>query len=214
MDFHILDGFSVKATKGIKLHGIAGNAELASDGDIELCGMNGQGTGSIRCGGDLKVNFCNDTNIVCEGTITAQVEMRSCQVRCMGWLRIIKGTFGGGSCIVLSGIETGALGTKTSMLTKVMVGISYYDFDEIELLNSWLIDLNERFTSTPVEKRNLASFVAERNNLTEQMQAVRSRQYVSTNPKINVHRVVYENADTRAVLLPDAGGDAGADVID
>jgi uncharacterized protein len=189
----ILDGFSVKATKGIKLHGIAGNAELASDGDIELCGMNGQGTGSIRCGGDLKVNFCNDTNIVCEGNITAQVEMRSCQVRCMGWLRIIKGTFGGGSCIVLSGIETGALGTKTSMLTKVMVGISYYDFDEIELLNSWLIDLNERFTSTPVEKRNLASFVAERNNLTEQMQAVRSRQYVSTNPKINVHRVVYEN---------------------
>jgi uncharacterized protein len=189
----VLDGFSVKASRGIKLHGIAGNAELASDGDIELCGMNGQGSGSIRCGGNLTVNFCNDTIITCEGNITAQVEMRSCQVRCMGWLRIIKGTFGGGSCIVLSGIEAGGLGTKTSMPTTVMVGMNFYDFDEIELLNSWLIDLNERFTATPNEQRNLAAFVAERNKLTEQMQTVRGRQYAATNPKINVHRVVYEN---------------------
>ena len=74
-----------------------------------------------------------------------------------------------------------------------MVGMSYYDFDEIELLNGWLIDLNERFTSTPAAQRNLADFVAERNKLTEQMQAVRSRQYAATNPKINVQRVVYEN---------------------
>ncbi len=189
----VLDGFSVKATRGIKLHGIAGSAELESDGDMELCGMNGQGTGIIRCGGNLTVNFCNDTTIVCEGNITAQVEMRSCQVRCLGRLRIVKGTFGGGSCIVLSGIETGALGTKTSMPTTVMAGMNFYDFDEIELLNSWLIDLNERFTTTPVEQRNLVAFVAERNKLTEQMQTVRSCQYSATNPKINVHRVVYEN---------------------
>lgn len=189
----VLDGFSVKASRGIKIHGIVGSAELDSDGDIELCGMNGQGIGSIRCGGDLHVNFCNDTTIVCEGSITAQVEMRSCQVRCLGTLRINKGTFGGGSCIVLSGIESGALGTKTSMLTNVMVGTNFYDFDEVELLNSWLIDLNERFTATPNEQRNLAAFVAERNKLSEQMQKVRIRQYATTNAKINVHRVVYEN---------------------
>lgn len=189
----VLDGFRVVASRGIKIHGIVGSAELVSDGDITLCGMNGQGTGSIRCCGNLMVNFCNDTSIVCEGDITAFVEMRSCQARCLGTLRINKGTFGGGTCIVQSGMETGALGTRSAMHTVVIAGINFHDFDEIELLNSWLIDLNERFTATPNEQRNLAAFVAERNKLTEQMQAVRNRRYSTTNAKINVHRVVYEN---------------------
>jgi len=87
----VLDGFSVKSTRGIKILGVAGSAEISSGGDIELCGMNGQGTGKIDCGGNLTFNFCNDAIIVCERDLTANVEMRNCNVRCLGTLLIKKG---------------------------------------------------------------------------------------------------------------------------
>ncbi|MBV5341718.1 MAG: DUF342 domain-containing protein [Deltaproteobacteria bacterium] len=189
----VLDGFSVKATKGLKIHGNADNCQLASDGDISLCGMNGGGAGMIRCGGDLTVNFCNDTIIVCDGSVLVEVEMRNCQVRCLGALLINKGTFGGGKCIALAGVESGALGTRTSMATVVMAGISYRDFDETEALNSQLVVLNDQFTAISADKRDLNTFIAARNRLTEQLQEVRNRSYDATNPKINVSRVVYEN---------------------
>jgi uncharacterized protein (DUF342 family) len=190
----VLDGFSVKATKGIKVQGIVGSAELESNGDIEICGINGQGSGSIYCGGSLSLNFCNDANIICEGNVVAQVEMRNCNLRCMGTVHINKGTFGGGRCVVLSGMETGAIGTKTSLATTVVAGVNFHDYDEIETLNKLLVELNDGFTATPESQRNLAAFVNERNKLSEQMQEVRARMYVNTNAKINVHRVVYENA--------------------
>ncbi len=190
----VLDGFRVKATRGIKIKGIVGSAELESNGDVEICGMNGQGTGKIVCNGNLTLNFCNDTRIICEGDVTAQVEIRNCSLRCMGTLRIIKGTFGGGSCIVLAGMETGSIGTKTSLATTVMAGVNFHDFDEIEALNKLLVELNQSFTATPENKRNLAVFITERNKLTEQMQEVRERRYSNSNAKINVHKIMYENA--------------------
>lgn len=190
----VLDGFSVKSTKGIKILGVAGSSEISSGGDIELCGMNGQGTGKIDCGGNLTFNFCNDSTIVCERDVTANVEMRNCNLRCMGTLWIKKGTFGGGRCIVLSGMETGAIGTRTSLPTTVMVGMNYRDFDETERINKELVELNEQFTATPESQRDLTAFVAERNRLSEQLQLVRGRISPAANPRINVQRVVYENA--------------------
>ena len=57
----ILDGFTVKTTKGIKVHGIIGVCTIDSDGDIEFSGMNGQGTGTISCRGSITANYIYDT---------------------------------------------------------------------------------------------------------------------------------------------------------
>ena len=189
----VLDGFMVKASKGIKIHGVAGRSVLESGGDIELAGMNGAGSGSIRCGGNLSLNFCNDATIYCAGTVVAQIEMRNCLLYCLGMLRIVKGTFGGGACTVLAGIEAGALGTKTSMPTTVISGVNYEDHAEIESFNRKLIEVNHQFASRSKENRDLAGFIGERNKLTAQLAEVRSRTYIQTNPRINVHRTVYEN---------------------
>jgi len=75
-----------------------------------------------------------------------------------------------------------------------MVGVNYRDFDETERINKELVKLNGEFTASPESQRNLAAFVAERNRLSEQLQLVRIRISPEANPRINVQRVVYENA--------------------
>ncbi len=189
----VLDGFEVFASKGIKVKGIVGNCQIYSKGNIDINGMSGAGIGKITCGGDLTLKYCNDTTIICTGNITAQIEIRSSKVNCLGSLTITKGAFCGGTCIVLAGMEAMVLGSKTSLPTTVIVGVHYADFDQIELLNRALLDLNEKFAATPPNQRDLMAFMTERNRLSTLLQEVNSHQYDNANPKVNVHKIVYEN---------------------
>lgn len=188
----VLDGFSVQADKGIKIHGNVGTCTIRSQGDISLCGMNGQGRGSIVCGGNLAANFLYDTTIECDGNVSVEVEIRNCTINCLGAIRVAKGGLAGGESVALAGIETAVLGTVTSLKTRVIAGAHHRDLFEINQLFNELKQLIEQFSSAPAAQKNPMDFSVRKLAITKQIQEIRSRVYEQCNPKINVRKHLYE----------------------
>lgn len=199
----VLDGFTVKATKGIKVHGIIGVCSLESDGDVFFSGMNGQGKGQIRCGGVLSANFIYDTAIECAGDIAAEIEIRNCQIRSLGAVRVNKGGLAGGECIALGGIESGSLGNVSSLRTRVVVGVHYSDLEELNQLFNELKELIAGFSAAPKGTVNPQEFAKNRTLITERIQEVRTRMYDQCNPKINVRKMMYDGVNITLGMLSD-----------
>jgi uncharacterized protein len=191
----ILDGFNVKATKGIKVHGIIGTCNIESDGDIVFSGMNGQGTGTITCGGSIAANYIYDTTLECAGDVTADVEIRNAQIRSLGAIRVNKGGLAGGEYIALAGIESAILGNVASQHTRVVAGVHYRDLEELNHLFNELKQLIAQFNAASKETVDLKEFARQRAAITGQTQEVRLRTYEECNPKINVRKVIYEGAN-------------------
>lgn len=188
----VLDGFSVQADKGIKIHGNVGTCTIRSHGDIALCGMNGQGRGTIVCGGNLNANFLYDTAIECDGNVNVEVEIRNCSINCLGAVRVAKGGLAGGESVALGGIETAVLGTVTSLKTRVIAGAHHRDLFEINQLFNDLKQLIEQFSSSPAALKNPMDFSVRKLAITKQIQELRARVYENCNPKVNVRKHLYE----------------------
>ncbi len=197
----ILDGFTVKATKGIKVQGNIGVCEISSDGDITFCGMNGQGKGSLTCGGQIKANFIYETNVVSEGDITIETEIRNCNIKTHGAIRINKGVLAGGEYIAMGGIESNVIGTVTSLRTRVIAGVSYKCLEELNVLFNELKTLIAKFAEKnfPVSGEKIPTdpkaFAAARAEITARIQEVRSREFPSCNPKINIKKHLYDGVN-------------------
>lgn len=199
----VLDGFSVKATKGIKIHGNIGVCRIESDGDISFCGMNGQGTGTIICGGSISANFIYDALIECAGDITVEIEVRSSQIKCLGAISVNKGGLTGGEYFALAGIECGNLGSITSLRTRVVAGVHYGDLEELNSLFNELKLLVADFSAAPKGTVDLKEFARKRAVITERTLEVRSRTYEQCNPKINVKKSLYEGVNITLGMISD-----------
>ncbi|MEI6208255.1 MAG: FapA family protein [Desulfuromonadales bacterium] len=199
----VLDGFFVKATKGIKIHGNIGNCSIESDGDISFCGMNGQGTGTIRCGGSLSANFIYEALIECAGDITAEIEIRSSHIKCLGMISVNKGGLTGGEYFALAGIECGSLGSVTSLRTRVVAGVHYGDLEELNRLFNELKLLVAEFSAAPKGTIDIKDFAKKRAVITEQTHEVRSRTHEKSNPKINIKKMLYEGVSITLGIISD-----------
>lgn len=188
----VLDGFSVQADKGIKIHGNAGVSTLISDGNIDICGMSGQGKGTVTCGGNFSANFIYDTDIECDGDLLVDTEIRNCNINSLGQVKIDKGGLAGGDCIALGGVESAVIGTVTSLKTKVIAGVHYRDLIEINRLFDELKQLIEELKSSAGTMQKPGDFTEKKANITKQIQEIRSRSYENANPKINVKKHLYE----------------------
>lgn len=191
----VLDGFSVKATKGIKIHGIIGTCTIESEGDIAFSGMNGQGIGTITCGGSLTANYINDSSIECTGNVTVEVEIRNCQIRSLGAIRVNKGGIAGGEYFALAGIESAILGNVASQHTRIVAGVHYRDLEELNTLFNELKQLIALFNSAAKGTIDVKEFARQRNAISEQTQKVRLRTYEQSNPKINIRKTLYEGVN-------------------
>lgn len=199
----VLDGFFVKATKGIKIHGNIGVCTIESDGDVSFCGMSGQGVGKIICGGSITANFIYDTLIECAGDITAETEIRSSQIKCLGVITVDKGGLTGGEYFSLAGIECGVLGSRTSLRTRVVAGVHYKDLEELNCLFNELKTLVAEFTAAPKGTVDMQEFALKRAAITERTQEVRSRTYEQCNPKINIKKMLYEGVNITLGMISD-----------
>jgi len=188
----ILDGFTVKTTKGIKVHGIIGVCTIESDGDIEFSGMNGQGTGTIKCRGSITANYIYDTSVECAGDVSVDVEMRNANIKALGAIRVNKRGIVGGEYFALAGIESALLGNVTSLATNVVAGVNYHDLEELNSLFHELKQLISQFNSSSKETVDIKAFSQKRAAITERTQEVRMRTYDKSNAKINVRNTLYE----------------------
>lgn len=199
----VLDGFFIKATKGIKVHGNIGVCAIESGGDIAFCGMSGQGSGSILCGGSILANFIYDTVIECSGNITADVEIRSSHIKCLGVISVNKGGLTGGEYFSLAGIECGNLGSISSLRTRVVAGVHYRDQEELNALFNELKLLIAEFSAASKQNIDTKEFARKRTSITERTHEVRSRTHEQCNPKINVKKTLYEGVNITLGMISD-----------
>ncbi len=187
----VLDGFTVQATKGIKIQGNIGVSDVLSDGDISFCGMDGQGKGRITCGGQLKANFIHDAQVDAEGDVLVETEIRNSFIRSNGCIKVNKGMLAGGEYVALGGIESNIIGTITSQRTRLIAGICHKDLMELNQLFNELKELVARFNA-PAKTMDAKEFGRIRADITARIQAVRSREYPDCNPKVNIRKRLHD----------------------
>ncbi len=185
----VLDGFQINATKGLKITGNVGSCELISLGNVEFCGMDGQGRGSIHCGGSITANFIHECTIECAGSMQVGVELLNCTVRCRG--AITAGMISGGSCVALGGIEAKKLGAPSGVKTKLHAGADYHDLERLQELFTRLESTHEAISQTK-SMEDLNRLTTEKQRLTAAIIEVRHRQPPGANPKVNIRNRLYE----------------------
>jgi len=199
----VLDGFLVKASRGIKVQGNIGVSIIECEGDVIFCGMSGQGGGSIMCGGNISANFIYDTTIECSGDISAAVEIRNSQIKCLGAISVAKGGLTGGEYFALAGIECGNLGSMSAMKTRVVAGVHFGDLEDLNKLFNELKQLVAEFSAAPKGSIDMKEFAAKRADITARTQEVRSRSYVHQNPKINVSVKLFEGVSITLGMISE-----------
>ena len=185
----VLDGFQVNATKGLKVTGNVGSCELVSLGNIEFCGMDGQGKGSIRCGGSITANFIHESAIESAGPMQVSVELLNCTVRCRS--AVTAGMISGGSCIALGGVDAKKLGAPSGVKTKLHAGADYHDLERMQELFAQLENTHEAISQAK-SMEDLNHLTAEKQRLTTAIVEVRHRQPLGANPKVNIRNRLYE----------------------
>lgn len=185
----VLDGFQVSASKGIKITGNVGACRLISHGNIEFCGMDGQGKGSILCGGTLTAQFIHDSTIECWGEMHIAVELRTCMTHCRS--RLTAGIIAGGDYVTLSGLECARLGAPSAIKTTLHCGIDYHDLDRMNTLLEQLEEIHDKL-SRAKELVAINQLTKEKQHIMAAILEVRSRRPAGSNPKINIKDKVHE----------------------
>ncbi len=186
----VLDGFQVSASKGMMITGNVGACNLVSHGDIAFCGMNGQGKGTILCGGNITANFIHDSKVECRGDLMIAVELRNCQASCQG--RFYSGLLSGGRYIALKGIEAKRVGSLSAVKTRIQSGVSYHDVNRLEQLLEQLEQLVSRIEASRNDLEQLKSLAIEKQKLMAAIIEVRKRRPEGSNPKVNVKDRIFE----------------------
>lgn len=123
---NVLDGFRVKAIKGITIGGSVGAAFLEAGDDIEIAGgVSGKGKGVLTVGGHLKAKYLSAVTVEAQGNVEAGTEIMNSTVSAIGKVSVRKGPICGGEVMALGGIVAPVLGSPMGVKTKVSVGINF-----------------------------------------------------------------------------------------
>jgi uncharacterized protein (DUF342 family) len=189
----VLDDFGVNAAKGLRVTGNIGNCTITSGGDIAICGMDGQGKGTIVCGGGIKAQFIHDSIIECAGDLIVEVELHNCIVKTLGRIIVNKGAIAGGSYTALGGIEAKKIGSPASVRTTLTVGVDYHDAEELERLLDELAKNHKQIGQTSSLKE-IEELRQKRASLTDCIMAIRSKNDERANQKVNIKGTLYDNS--------------------
>lgn len=122
----VLDGFVVKAARGITIGGMVGTATLESDADIVIKGgMAGRGKGTIRCGGKLTAKYLNQLTAHVNGDILVSTEIHNCIINSLGNITVTRGSIIGGEITALGSISAPTIGSPMAIKTVVAAGVNF-----------------------------------------------------------------------------------------
>ena len=127
----VCDGFQVRATGDIVVHGSVEDAVLESDNNIHIHGsMFGRERGRLSAGGNILVTYIQSCEIDCLGDLTVYDGMFHCQVRVLGQINAGghggKGQINGGEIWAGKRIVARIIGSNASTATKVSLGEDPY----------------------------------------------------------------------------------------
>ena len=118
---NVMEGFSVKAGRSLKIEGTVFSADLAAGGDITING--GAINSRIKSDGNVKIGFCENTDIKADGSVES-AQFAFCSVFCYGEL-IAKGKTGvitGGTITCMKDVTAGVIGSEKYTATEINIG--------------------------------------------------------------------------------------------
>lgn len=115
----VYEGFRVSSKRDIIINGTVTGAELISEGNITV--KVGAINSTIKCKGNVKLGFCESSNVECDGTIESASfvggEIFADKIVATG-----KGVIMGGKYTALDGVEASIIGSENYVKTEVTLG--------------------------------------------------------------------------------------------
>lgn len=127
----VRDGFQVRATGDIVVHGTVEDATLESENNIQIQGsMFGRERAKLSAGGQIQVQYVQNTEIDCLGDLNVHEGLFHCQARVLGQivagLNGGKGQLNGGEIWAGKRIVANIIGSNSSTATKIALGEDPY----------------------------------------------------------------------------------------
>jgi uncharacterized protein (DUF342 family) len=169
------DGFSVKATGNIEVHGTVGKAELDAEGDIIVNqGINGKGASIIRAGRSVWARFIENTQVeagnmvsVADGIINSRVDAAK-RIVCQGKRAHIVG----GKLRAAEEISAKILGSPVSGTETILeVGFDPKSKSELEHFNKIKNSSQKELEEVRRNLRTLINIKKEKKSLPEDKEA-------------------------------------------
>ena len=118
---NVMEGFSIKAGKNIRIDGTVFSSELVAGGNIAVVG--GIISSNVKCEGHISAGFCQSSEISAKGNVEAK-EFTFCDVFCYGELKAkgANGTIVGGKITAMRDIKAGVIGSDKYTQTIISIG--------------------------------------------------------------------------------------------
>ncbi len=132
---NVLEGFKVSSNSNIIISGEVNGATLESGGNITI--KKGCINSKIISHGDVSAQFCEHSNIKCDGDLSSQ-NFVICDVYCGGTIvtKASNGGIIGGRLTILNSIEVSNLGSKNYIPTEITLGDNaILAAEKVELVN-------------------------------------------------------------------------------
>jgi uncharacterized protein (DUF342 family) len=183
---NVLSGFTVEAGGSIEIWGVVEGAIIKAEDDIILRrGIQGMGKGTLQCGGDIVANYIENSNVVAEKDIKAEVIMHS-NVKCGNKLILTgrKGLLVGGVCCVGKEVSAKTIGSQMATSTEIEVGISPKTKKQFIELNNKIKDIEDNIKKSE-QVINILSKLEKSGKLTDEkrkmlMKSVRTKVHYSS----------------------------------
>ncbi len=143
----IRSGAAVLVEGNLWVSGSIEDAQIEATGNVIVKGgFAGIGLGSVVCGGDFRVGFVQSQRVEARGNIIVETAVLSSLLFASKWVRVGNGDgrIVGGETQAYAGIETGSLGAKRPVTTRVQAGMDPVVNLNIESLERKAMELARR----------------------------------------------------------------------
>lgn len=167
----VSDGFSVKASGNIEVHGSVGKSVLDAEGDVLVHqGITGKNTGTVTAGGDLYSKFIENAHVeagglvvVSDGIINSEV-FSDQKVLCRGR----RASIVGGSVRASEEINAKTLGSVAGMETRLEVGYDPKSKERLAELDTEREELRRKLDEVNLNMSTLKNIVKQRKKLSKE----------------------------------------------